>query len=147
MRKFRFNLQPVLRVREQAERLKQKEFAEAVQAIRRCERDILYFLSERDAARDGLRAAEERHIQPWQLVFHRRYLNHLDTQLHRLHGELLNLSRKAEQKRLELVGASREKKSLDKLKERRRKEYEYEAGREEQKTFDEVGGIYRRRVR
>ncbi len=147
MRKFQFNLQPVLSLRRQAQRLKQKEFADVVQEIRRCERDIMCVLSEREAAQKGLRLAQQRRIEPRQVVFHLSFLNHLDGRLNRLREELLALSRKAEKKRLELVEASKKKKSLEKLRERRKVEYEYEAGREERKMFDEVGGIYKQRAR
>ena len=147
MKKFQFNLQPVLSLRRQTQRLKQKEFADVVQEIRRCERDIMCVLSEREAAQKGLRLAQQRRIEPWQVVFHLKFLNHLDGRLSRLREELLALSRKAEKKRLELVEASKKKKSLEKLRERRKVEYEYEAGREERKMFDEVGGIYKQRAR
>jgi flagellar FliJ protein len=147
MKKFEFRLQPVLRLRDQAERVKQREFAEAVNEVRRCEGEILHVLSEIDDSHESLRHAEMRVIDPWQLIFHRRYLNHLEKQLHRLRGELQALSKKAEARRLELVEASKKKKSLEKLKERRRDEYMYEAGREEQKMFDEIGGVFRQRAR
>jgi flagellar FliJ protein len=147
MRKFEFRLQPVLRLREQAEKVKQKEFALAVQEVRRCENDILYVVNEIEDSQEGLRRAEMREIDPWQLIFHRRYLNHLEKQLRRLRGELHALSKKAEAKRLELVEASKKKKSLEKVKERRREDYEYDARREEQKMFDEIGGVFRERGR
>ena len=147
MKMFEFRLQPVLRLRDQAERVKQREFAEAVNEVRRREGEILRVLSEIDDSRESLRHAEMRVIDPWQLIFHRRYLNHLEKQLHGLRGELRALSKKAEARRLELVEASKKKKSLEKLKERRRDEYMYEAGREEQKMFDEIGGVFRQRAR
>jgi flagellar FliJ protein len=147
MKKFEFRLEPVLRLRDQAEKVKQKEFALAVQEVRRCETDIVYVLSEIDVSHEGLREAETREIEPWQLIFHRRYLNHLQKQLGKLHAELQALAKKAEAKRLELVEASKRKKSLEKLKGRRRDEYVYEAAREEQKMFDEIGGVFRERLK
>jgi len=145
MKKFEFRLEPVLRLRDQTERIKQREFAQAVQEVRRCESDILYVLGEIEDSREGLRQAEIQEIDPWQLIFHRRYLNHLEKQLRRLRGELQALSKKAESKRLELVKASKEKKSLEKLRGKQRGEYEYEAAREEQKMFDEIGGVFKER--
>jgi flagellar FliJ protein len=145
MKKFEFRLEPVLRLRDQTERIKQREFAQAVQEVRRCESDILYVLGEIEDSREGLRRAEIQEIDPWQLIFHRRYLNHLEKQLRRLRGELQALSKKAESKRLELVKASKEKKSLEKLRGKQRGEYEYEAAREEQKMFDEIGGVFKER--
>ena len=145
MKRFEFRLEPVLRLRDQTEKTRQREFAQAVQEVRRCEGDIRHTLGEIEDSREGLRQAEMREIDPWQLVFHKRYLNHLEKQLHGLRGELQALARKAEAKRLELVKASKEKKSLEKLKGKQRGEYEYEAAREEQKMFDEIGGVFNER--
>ena len=69
MKKFEFRLQPVLMLREQAEKTKQREFAVAVRFVRKCENDILFVLEETQASQEELRKAEMQSIDPWQLIF------------------------------------------------------------------------------
>ena len=141
MKKFRFQLEPVLTLRKQAERLKQKEFASALQVLRRCRESIVETLKAMDETRRGMRAAENREVDMKAVLAHRRYLNHLEMRLSALGREHEALAGKAEEKRLELVEAAKKKKSLEKLREKRIAGYNYEAAREEVKFFDEIGSV------
>ncbi|MFH1549795.1 MAG: flagellar export protein FliJ [Planctomycetota bacterium] len=141
MKKFKFQFEPVLTLREQAERLKQKEFASALQVLRRCRESIVETLKAMEETRSGMRAAERREVDMNVVLAHRRYLNHLEMRLSALGREHEALAGKTEEKRLELVEAAKKKKSLEKLREKRIADYNYEAAREEVKFFDEIGSV------
>jgi flagellar export protein FliJ len=141
MKKFIFRLKPVLTLREQVEKIKQKEYAVALHALSRKRGQIVENLRAMEDARSGMRAAKEREVDMGGVVAHRRYLNYLEARLVTLCEEESRLARQAEAKRLELLEAAKKKKSLDKLLERQKAEYDYEAAREERKFFDEVGSV------
>jgi len=141
MKKFRFRLQPVMTIRKQAERLKQKEFAAALKVLQRCRNDIAATVGTMEETRSSMREAEGRHIDMTILIMSRRHLNYLEVRLSSLFEEHNKLARGAEAKRLELVEAAKKRKSLDKLREKQLTDYNYEAAREERRFFDEVGGV------
>ncbi len=139
MKKFRYKLQPVLILREQTEKIRQREFASALHLLQNCRQRIVDVHRSMQETHEGMRIVEEGKIDMKALIAHRRVLNYLEARLAALFREQGELMQSAEAKRLELVQASKEKKALVKLREKQYADYMYAASREEGKFFDEIG--------
>lgn len=139
MKRFRFSLEKVLRLRsqqmEQAKRalalaqLEESSAREAVNAVRTA-------LAQR-TAQAGER--EGRPLTASEFAAARTWIQHLQKQLELAEAELAAARERTNQRRKELLAARRRERALEKLRERRLEQYSLEAQREEQKEFDEYG--------
>jgi flagellar FliJ protein len=138
MKKFKFRLAPLLRVRAYIEKQRQKEHAAAVKEVLKQKNQLARLGSQREVIADAQRAAASGTFTSADLLVCSRYLLKLrkDTLIgsELLHG----LEREAEKKRKKLVEASRERQVYEKLEERQRERYLKEAARVEQKETDEI---------
>lgn len=138
MKAFRFRLQAVLTLREQAEQAAQQHLARALtvveQAARRVREAETAIAGCEDLRRQrlaaGARAAE--------LEQYRRYGSLLEERRTLLARELGEAQRKAEAARHQLMEATQRREALDRLRARQRQAQEYAAGREEQKALDDL---------
>lgn len=139
MRNFRFRLDPVMRLKDyQIDRLEEE--------IARIESEIQRFLQEiedgRAAVRDmGRRLLED--VDDEHLLQSTRELD-LFTQFMareeiRRFGEIARLKKEKEKKQQELIKLYQERKVLERLKERRRTEWEEEMRKEDSAIMDEIG--------
>jgi flagellar protein FliJ len=136
MRKFKFSLEPLGRVRALAVRRQEVTFARAQEE--RVRADELCRESESELRR-------ALHTGPRGGRVGVRDLMDLDAERRRLHGQLRHAEEKAvgaagrvEEARLQLLEAQRDQKVLGKLREKRYLEYLGEILRQEQKALDEV---------
>ena len=145
MKKFKFRLESLLKVKEHLERERQKEHAEARERVAR-QRDRLSGL---DAQRQTtVRQQRERltgDISVADLLVCSRYLVKLKSSTMEGTEILRGLEAEADQSRDRLIDASRQKKIYDKLRERQREKYLEELKRLENKEIDEIATNSRRR--
>ena len=140
MKKFKFNLQPVMRLREQEEKLRQKAFAEAMERLKDCRGRMAESLGAMEETFASMKASGCGELDMDHIRNHRRLLNYLDARVARLSAEHAELAGEAEGRRCELVEASRRRKAMENLRARRLAGHRYAAAREEGKYYDEVGG-------
>ena len=120
MKKFKFRLEPLLRLKEHNEKEKQKTFGLAAHKVARQE-DVLHQLSrDRVETQLGQRGHLSGRIDTGRLLIYSRYLGKLKK--NELTGrEILKaFITDRERKRDELIEATKQKKIFEKLKERRR---------------------------
>ncbi|MDD5065761.1 MAG: flagellar export protein FliJ [bacterium] len=140
MKKFTFKLQKLLDIRTHKEKLIKNELAKA-----QSERYLIVRQRERlaDEYSEGVRkmGEEVKHemLAVETLYEYQRYFKRLKEQI----ASKLNLIGLADERikliNDRLVEARKEKRILERLKEKKWKEYQYELQREEQAFFDEVG--------
>lgn len=140
MRKFVFRLESIRRLRAGVEREKRREFAAAAAAYNRERHELVRLEREAEEKRGALRKELD---GPCRL----EKLRNMENYLLRLQETVVAQRQRTEEawhfmevKRRELVEASRERKVMDKLRERQLEEYLYELAREEQSFLDEVAG-------
>ncbi|MDR1596220.1 MAG: flagellar export protein FliJ [Treponema sp.] len=141
MKRFRFDLRQVLELREYAEREAEIELGKAVGALNLIERHIAsvaearrHAAAERFATGNGFAA-----IQSYD-----RYILRLDQTRDKLLMNAAQAELVVAEKRDIYLEASRERKILDKIKERRLGEYRKLAQAEENKELDDIAGRMRR---
>ena len=138
MRRFKFSLETVLRVKKSLEEKVQLEFSAILEKRATClrglaflERGLAEMVASQEGSRGGKLKAEEIRIFE---ASRQAQLEKLDWQ----RGHLAQIETELEAKRLELIAASRERKVLEKLEEGQFEAYLEKLNREEQAFLDEL---------
>lgn len=139
MPRFKFNLQRVLEIRKHKEELLKNELA----ALRR----------EHTHEESVLRELEARHlrylnqirekqasssISSEEMLWYYAYIEYLDSSIERQKTKLRELEQKIELTKAKLIAATKEKKVLEKLRERRFEEFKLEEEKIDQAFMDEI---------
>jgi flagellar FliJ protein len=140
MKRFRFGLQKVLELREYTEEEAKIELGRAVSTLNLIEQRIAALAGERtQAAMERFSPGREfTEIQSYE-----RYINRLDQTRDKLLMDAARAELEVEEKRDIYLEASRDRKVLDKIKERREGEYRKFVQGEENKELDEVAARVR----
>lgn len=140
MKSFRYRLQAVLTVREQAEREAQLRFARACAQAQSAEKR-LRSAEEALAASDKIRRERlgtgSSGGELEQLRLHAALLAELRQ---RSAGEVAEARQKLEATRQQLASATKAREALVRLRDRQRRAHEYASVRAEQKVMDELAG-------
>jgi flagellar protein FliJ len=139
VKKFRFKLQKVLDIRHMKEEMMKKKFAEA---LRRYEGEQARLSGLSDQLDREKKLEKEKRLQGRVSTvqagifadFFKCLQNNIMAQKIQVNQALNNLN----QRRMELVNASKERKIIDKLHEKKREEYLLMIDKEEQKFIDEI---------
>lgn len=145
MKKFRFRLQALLKVREHLERERQKEHGAAVRKVLKQQAELHSIDETRALTREQQCSRMVGNLSVAEMLVYSRYLIKLRRD-QAVGGQLLHvLEREAEQKRLKLLEASKQKKIYEKLKERHHQRFNVEVARLERKDSDEAATTGHRR--
>jgi flagellar FliJ protein len=139
MTKFKFKLETVLKVKIRVEELRQKELRQAEILREQAQRQLL--LRQQEVARtlNNYREDLQKKIDVYQATNYDRFLKWLNKQVDLATLHLEQCARQVTEARERLVEASKEKKILEKLKEKAYEEYKVEEQRIENKFLDELG--------
>jgi len=145
MKKFKYRLEALLKVKEHLERERQKDHGEAVRKVMRQRDQLTDIEKKRLTTYDEQRDVLIGKMSVAEMLVYSRYLMKLKRD--QLVGKQLlqALDHEAEEKRIKLVEASREKKVFEKLKERQQKKFNKEVHRLETKEDDETAVVSFRR--
>lgn len=136
MKKFAFSLKPLLEMRERIEEEKQQVLAARERDLQAAQ-DEMARLDRR--FKDHSTALRERHkeLSAGELHAHYAHLQFLDRAMTMQHHVIASAKRAVEAARAQLIEASRDRKVIDKLKERRLSEHRELVAAEEQKELDD----------
>jgi flagellar FliJ protein len=135
MKRFKFSLEKVLEFRAYREREAEIELGKAIGILTEIENKIF------SLARERIKAAGERFSRgAGQIQNYDRYILRLDKTRDRLLEEAARAELKVAEAREAYLAASRERKAIDKIKERRQGEYRKKMMTEEIKTLDDSSG-------
>jgi len=137
MKPFVFNLEKVLGLRKYREEETKIELGKAISFLADLENRIKILGQERVRAAEAQFNPENSAAQIQQYMF---YLLRLDNTKEQLLEEAALAELKVEEAREVFLEASRERKVLDKLKEKRQKEYRKQMFAEETKILDDISG-------
>ncbi|MHC4711937.1 MAG: flagellar export protein FliJ [Planctomycetota bacterium] len=138
MRRFNFTLEKILQYREQMEESHVRMFGKAVEVLRRRENELRRLMRELVEYRNHLAEMGLGRVSPRDLAFSRSYLTHCEAKVAEAADRMMAAARDMEEKKQGLVSARKERRIMEKLKEIKRRRWQYEAAREETKELDEV---------
>lgn len=137
-KKFVFRLESILGYRKGVEDEKKRDFALAQAAVVKRQREIAALEGERERHKLLLSSRQLAGAGRDEVLLFEGYISNLWLKIIRAGHELAKLGQESEKKRLVLVEARRKRKALELLKERRRRDYMTELGRDEQKLIDDI---------
>ncbi len=138
MKAFKFSLAPVLQQRQWEEDLRKKELAAVHQKINRTREMLLAMDAKQAECHQSLSRATAGTVDVHDVRLHHRYLQHLAKEIQRVQLMLEKLKTEAARRREELVGAMRERKKIDKLREIELGQFHHQVKIFEQKAIDEA---------
>lgn len=140
MKAFRFRLQAVLTLREQAERSAQQRCAQAFAAVQLATARLHSADTAIAAADESRRAELAAGMRADRLEQSRAYACLLQDRRVRMVKELTETQHQAEAARQQLLLASQRREALERLRNRQRRLSDYQAARADQKLLDEMSG-------
>jgi flagellar FliJ protein len=132
MKKFSFNLEKILDLREYREQETKIELGRAISVLSEIENNI------KSVAEERFRAGNQFSGDGAMIRSYMLYVNRLDLEKERLLVEAAKAEQKVEEARAIYLEASQERKVLDKLKEKRAGEYRKFALAEQTKVLDDL---------
>ena len=141
VKKYKFRLDPLLKIREHREKERQKEHAAAVDKVLAQKDKLAQVDQSKLKTLDCQRERLSSHISVAEALIYSRYLMKLKRD--RVNGgELLRgLEKEAERRRVRLVQAARERKIFELLKEKQMARHRAEIEKADQKELDEVATV------
>jgi flagellar protein FliJ len=140
MKAFRFRLQAVLTLREQAEQVAQQRCARAYAAVESALTRVQSVEAEVDATEQAHRAQLAAGPRAGQLDQLQLYAGLLHERCRQLARELAEARRRADDAQRQLLLATQQREALERLRGRQRRAHDYQAARGEQQTLDELVG-------
>lgn len=137
-RRFEFRLESVLGYRQGVEGQKKNALALARRVVVEQNERLMKLLSEEEEGKRCLKELQRKTLDLDRVKMTHAYLIGLDRRIRKAHEVLGKLQEEEHRNRREWMEARRSVRVLEKLKERRHREWAYEAEREEQKVLDEV---------
>ena len=137
MKKFFFSLDTVLSYKEQVLDGLKAEHARILAKVRECEAAIERMEEEHHRCVLEFRECRMNGMKVSDIHTYENYLEALGIKIKKKYEELAKLQEKEEAKRNEVVEAKKETSSIDKLKEKKFKEYEKEVQKEEEQFIEE----------
>ena len=143
MKKFYFKQEKILRLRVHSENEAKMELGRLTGILAEIENNIRSIAEERIMAAANQFLPENSALDMLQYSY---YIARLDSTKEKLLHDAAMMEIKIEEARAVYMEASRERKIMDKLKEKQQMEYRKEYNREEAKTLDELSSVaYSRR--
>jgi flagellar FliJ protein len=139
MKKFKFRLQRVIEVRETKEKECQRELSLSMEELKRRERRLAEETEASSRSEAYLRKALKQSTNAGQLTALDGWRSQKERDVHQQHQRTVEQSGHVDQKRKALIQASKDKKILERLRERRYLEHHKQQQHEEQAFLDEIG--------
>jgi flagellar FliJ protein len=140
MKKFAFQFEQLLRVREFAEDEAKAELGREISALNELESRLALNEQQRGQTFDN-RFSKTNSI--FDMDTHNFYIMRLDNEKLSLLHDIEEQSKKVEASRERFIAASRERKIIDKMKEKRQKEYRKESLKTEEAALDDLASARR----
>ena len=141
MKKFKFQLETLLKVTKRKKDDAEMQFAEASRYLEECRAKLQDLLREMKEIQEEFAAltSEGKTITIGRIMVYNQFFNWKRTQIEQQQQVILKATQDKQQKLKALMKLMTYLKSIEQLKEKRLNEYNAEVLFEEQKTLDEIG--------
>lgn len=140
MNRFRFSLESVLQVKYRLEELALARLSESQGRLIDAQSVLARILQEKQAHIQRVRSVQSGRVNVAQLVSAQHYLDALNERIKQQEFLIVQIEEELEQRREVVIEAQRERKTLEKIKEKQWRRFLRELDREEQNFADEVAG-------
>lgn len=137
MKKFKFNLETLLKVREQQENVAKQALGEAQAALQALYQQIDDLNAEGQKTELAVEQQKSRGFSAPELAASLQYLDSLRGRVALLEDDVMRANNVVQQRRQEVAKAMQERKAIENLKEKRHEEWRKEMARAEKNFLDE----------
>ena len=144
MKKFQFNLEPLLRVRKIEENRALQGLAKVLVNVNRMEEEKQTAHADINEEFSEFGRKNIRNLSFEDVQMHYRYMDRLDTEIQQVEEKLSDLKPDVEREQAKVVEARRRFRIVEMLKERKKEAYDYEVKKNEKKELQELkmmGGV------
>ena len=138
MKRFSFRLQQVMELRNQQERMRQQELAAAVRGEEAQHGQVARLREDRERCEGTVVASSRSRKGLSKILLYRAYHDRLSREIGEETLRLQKLEEETERRRETLIGASRERKTMETLRDRASAEHQQSERREDQAFMDET---------
>lgn len=138
MNRFRFKLEPLYEYRQRLEELSQKEFSETLRKLSEEEAKLLALKDLYSKSSEDMDKMREENAGNPELNLYYAYVTGLKKHIDEQSRIIIGVKAALEEKRLNLLSASRDKKVVEILKEKSYSSYMDKLNKEEQKISDDL---------
>lgn len=139
MPKFNFRLQRVLDIKKHKEEEKKQELAKLLLKYKKEEALLFYLKDNQTKYQNKLREKQRGAMDIFEMIFYYTYLYKLSYDIKNQQDILRKLETEINNKREEVISASKERKIFEKLKDKKFSQWKQEQNLQEQKFLDEIG--------
>lgn len=138
MKKFKFDLQPLLGHRKRKEDGLKRELADVRRQLAKETKLLNKLHTELGFYQEELKGKQKKKFNPDEITVYHKYFNRMQKVIENQNIIVEEFIKEVEKKREELMNASKEKKAIENLKDKKHSSYIKLARNEEQKIIDEV---------
>lgn len=135
---YKFNLEPVLKYRKLLEEDLQKDFALLKRQLLVERERLSNFEQVRDRFSGELQKKQVKSIRVSDILLYSDYLQEVSKEIEKQSKKILEVEKSVDQKRAELVGAMKNRKTIDRLREKGLKAHVQELSKKEQDLMNEA---------
>ena len=146
MKRFRFRLEKILRYKNQIENRKKQILSERNNELNNETISLNRLFERNNSYQAKYESLFKGRLNILRLMLSRRHLDKLYQDIGKQREVVKKSEKKVNEAKLQLQAAMRDRKKYERLKEKRRLEYDYEAGREERKELDEIASRSRSKL-
>jgi flagellar FliJ protein len=135
---YKFILEPVLNQRKSVEESLQKELAVFKKMLAEEKKVLAFFKKAEDDVLKELKQKKKKSITVFDILLYVRFTEQLSRDIEKQEERVLDLKKRFDEKRKDLIEAMKKRKVMEKLKEKRFKLYQQEVTKKEQGFLNEV---------
>ncbi len=135
---YKFSLEPVLKYRKLLEEDFQKDFAVLKRQLFDEKEKLSNFEQTRDRFSRELQQKQVKNINVSDILLYTDYLQEVSKEIEKQSEKILEAEKRVDQKREELVGAMKNRKTIDRLREKGLKAHVQELSKKEQDLMNEA---------
>lgn len=141
MRRFKFNLNTPLRIKQKIEQIREQQLIEARMALEREKQELLALKEKKNDIKQVMERELQQSLKAAELMLYESMMNTLNDRLKNQESRVKRATEKSKEAMELYLAARRERQVMEKLKEKRYAHYLVELNREEQKILDDIASL------
>jgi flagellar FliJ protein len=138
MKRFKFNLEKVLEIKEIEEKVIQKDLLLIQHQIKENEKIITNYKEKISCEKNNVTLLSSKLIKQIEIMTHYKYIDSCNAEIERLKQIISQLRTKETKLKNSLLEKSKERRTLERLKEIKFEEFKKQYNKQEQNTMDEI---------
>jgi flagellar FliJ protein len=141
MRRFKFNLNTALRVKQKIEQIREHQLIEARMVLEREKQELLALKEKKNDIKQVMERELQRPLKAAELMLYESIMNALNERVKNQESKVKCAIEKSKEITELYLAARRERQVMEKLKEKKYANYLIELNREEQKILDDIASL------